>query len=284
MDTGQASQTAALTATLRAAHQLIDGAPKVLTDPLAVGLVDDATPGRIELRRAAFDAPTLRILRSAVVLRSRFTEDELALAVERGIRQYIILGAGLDTFPYRQPPFARQLQIFEVDHPATQAWKRERLTAAGITVPANLHWAPIHFERATLAEGLLTAGLDRERPAFFSWLGVTQYLTLPAIDATLRVVTSLPAPTTIVLSFMLPDEDLAGEELEAARSVAQTAAATGEPWRTRFRPQELCTRLAGLGFSSVFHLTPGEANVRYFTERQDRLRAPDAAQLVSATT
>jgi methyltransferase (TIGR00027 family) len=284
MDMGQASQTAALTATLRAAHQLIDGEPKVLTDPLAIGLVDDARPERIEPRRAEFGAPTLRVLRSAVVLRSRFTEDQLGLAVERGNRQYVILGAGLDTFPYRQPPFARQLQIFEVDHPATQAWKRERLTAVGITVPANLHWAPIDFERATLAEGLLAAGLDRERPAFFSWLGVTQYLTLSAIDSTLRVVASLPAPTTIVLSFMLPDENLTGDDLEAARSVAETAAATGEPWRTRFRPQELCTRLAGLGFSSMFHLTPEEATARYFAGRQDGLRAPDAAQLVSASS
>jgi methyltransferase (TIGR00027 family) len=284
MDVGQASQTAALTATLRAAHQLIDGDPKVLADPIAVGLVDDAAPERIELQRAAFGAPTLRVLRSAVVLRSRFTEDQLALAVERGVRQYVILGAGLDTFPYRQSPFARQLQIFEVDHPATQAWKRERLTAVGIAVPANLHWAPIDFERATLAGGLGAVGFDQEQPAFFSWLGVTQYLTLPAIDTTLRVVASLPHPTTIVLSFMLPDEDLAGDDLEAARSVAQTAAMAGEPWLTRFRPQELCTRLAGLGFVSVFHLTPQEANVRYFARRQDGLQAPDAAQLVSATT
>src|SRR5262245_13717606 len=127
MDAGKASETAALTATLRAAHQLIDGEPKVHTDPIAIGLVDDATPERIEVRRGAFGAPGPRILRSAIVLRSRFTEDQLTLAAERGVRQYVILGAGLDTFPYRQPPFARLLQIFEVDHPGTQAWKRERL-------------------------------------------------------------------------------------------------------------------------------------------------------------
>jgi methyltransferase (TIGR00027 family) len=283
MDVGQASQTAALTATVRAAHQLIDGEPKVLVDPIAIGLVDDATPERIEERRAAFDAPGQRILRSTVVLRSRFTEDQLALAVHRGVRQYVILGAGLDTFPYRQPPFARQLQIFEVDHPATQAWKRERLTAAGITVPTNLHWAPIDFERANLADGLAAVGFDPEQPAFFSWLGVTLYLTLPAIDATLRAVVALPHPTTIVLSFTLPDEDLAGEELEVARWGAQTAAAKGEPWLTRFCPQELCTRLADLGFGTVFHLTPREANLRYFAGRQDGLQAPHLVQLVSAT-
>src|SRR3954453_12799980 len=143
MDVGQASRTAALTAMVRAAHQLIDGEPKVLTDPIVIGLVDDATVERIEERRGAFDTSGQRILRSAVVLRNRFTENQLALAVQRGVRQYVILGAGLDTFPYRQPPFARPLQIFKVDHPATQAWKRERLTAAGITVPPNLHWTPI---------------------------------------------------------------------------------------------------------------------------------------------
>lgn len=284
MEARKASDTAAFTAVLRAAHQLIDDAPKIVDDPIAIGLVEDATPERIAARKAALLSPALKIPRAAVVLRSRYTEDLLANAVGRGIGQFVILGAGLDTFAYRQPAFAHALQIYEIDHPATQAWKRERLAAAGIAAPDNLHWAPIDFEQKTLAEGLREASFDSSRPAFFSWLGVIQYLTLPAIDATLRVVATLPSPTTIVLSFMLPDADLPFEEAAAARAVAEDAATKGEPWLTRVSPPELAVRLTHLGFRTVVHLTPEEATARYFGGRRDGLRAPYVAQLISATT
>jgi methyltransferase (TIGR00027 family) len=151
-------------------------------------------------------------------------------------------------------------------------------------VPDNLHWAPIDFEQQTLATGLLGVGFDALRPAFFSWLGVTQYLTLPAIETTLKVVAALASPSTIVLSFMLPDAGLPPEETAAAGLVAKDAAATGEPWLTRIHPQELAARLSRLGFREVVHLTPEEANARYFAGRQDGLRAPHVAQLMCATT
>lgn len=279
-----ASDTAVLTATLRAAHQLIDDDPRIVDDPIAVGLVEDASCEHIRARRAALFSPALMVPRAAVLLRSRYAEDLLAQAVERGVGQFVILGAGLDTFAYRQPAFARRLQIYEIDHPATQAWKRGRLAAVGIAAPDNLHWAPIDFERHTLTAVLREAGFDTSLPAFFSWLGVTQYLTLPAIDATLKVVAALPSPSTIVLSFMLPDTDLPSEEAAAARAVAKDAASTGEPWLTRIRPQELAVRLSQLGFRDVVHLTPDEANARYFAGRRDGLRAPHVAQLMSATT
>ena len=284
MEPRKASDTAALTAMLRAAHQVIDDEPRIVDDPIAVGLVEDATRERIVARRAALLSPGLMVPRAAALLRSRYAEDLLAQAVERGVDQFVILGAGLDTFAYRQPPFARGLQIYEVDHPATQAWKRERLSAAGIAVADNLRWVPIDFEQQTFAAGLRETGFDTSRPAFFSWLGVTQYLTLPAIDATLKVVAALPSPSTIVLSFMLPDIDLPTEEAAAARAVAKDAAATGEPWLTRIGPQELATRLTQLGFREVVHLTPQEANARYFAGRRDGLEAPHVAQLISATT
>lgn len=284
MESGKASETAALTAMLRAAHQIIDDEPRLVDDPIAVGLVEDATRERIATRRAALLSPGLMVPRAAVVLRSRYAEDQLAQAVERGVDQFAILGAGLDTFAYRQPEFARRLRIYEIDHPATQAWKRQRLAAVGIAVPDNLRWAPIDFEQQTLAAGLREAGFGASRPAFFSWLGVTQYLTLPAIDATLEVVAALPSPSTIVLSFMLPDVDLPSEEAAAARSVAKDAAATGETWLTRIRPHEFAARLTQIGFREVVHLTPEEANVRYFSGRRDGLKAPHVAQLISATT
>ena len=280
----KASDTAALTAMLRAAHQLLDDEPKIIDDPIAVALVDEATRERIAARPIGLLSPGLMIPRAAVLLRSRYTEDLLAEAIAQGVRQFVILGAGLDTFAFRQPEFARQLQIYEVDQPATQAWKRDRLAAAGLAVPDNLHWAPIDFEQQTLAAGLRDAGFDSSRPAFFSWLGVTQYLTLPAIDATLRVVTALPSPSIIVLSFMLPDVNLPLEEAAAARAVAKDAASTGEAWLTRISPEELAARLSKVGFRKIVHLTPQEANARYFTGRRDGLQAPHVAQLISATT
>jgi methyltransferase (TIGR00027 family) len=185
---------------------------------------------------------------------------------------------------FASPASPADSKIYEVDHPATQAWKRERLAAAGVAVPDNLHWAPIDFEQQTLAAGLRGTEFDVLRPAFFSWLGVTQYLTLPAIDAMLSVVAALPSPSTIVLSFMLPDADLPVDEAAAARAVAEDAAKKGEPWLMRIRPHELAARLTRLGFRAVVHLTPQEANARYFAGRRDGLQAPYVAQLISGAT
>jgi methyltransferase (TIGR00027 family) len=284
MEAQKPSDTAALTAILRAAHQIADDEPRIVDDPIAVVLVDDAARERIATRPAALFSPALMIPRAAVLLRSRYAEDLLAKAVAQGVGQFVILGAGLDTFAFRQPEFARRLQIYEVDHPATQAWKRERLAAAGVVVPDNLHWAPIDFERQSLAAALQEAGFDASRQAFFSWLGVTQYLTFSAIDATLRVVATLPAPSTIVLSFVLPDIDLPSEEAAAAGTVADDAVRTGEPWLTRISPEDLAARLMQLGFREVIHLSPKEANALYFAGRRDGLRAPHVAQLMSALT
>jgi len=284
MEGEKASDTAALTAMLRAAHQLVDDEPKIVSDPIAVKLVNDATRKFIVARPTELHSPGLSIPRAAILLRSRYAEDLLSRVVAQGVDQYVILGAGLDTFAFRQPAFAWRLQIYEVDHPATQSWKRERIAAAGIAVPDNLHWAPTDFEKQTLAAGLRKAGFDDSRSTFFSWLGVTQYLTRPAIDATLKVVAALPSPSTIVLSFMVPDVDLPSEEAAAARTVAEHAAGRGEPWITRMSSQELTSRLTRLGFREVVHLSPEDANSRYFAGRCDGLRAPHVAQLMTAST
>lgn len=284
MESRKASDTAAFTAMLRAAHQLIDDEPRIVDDPIAVRLVEDATPERIAARRAALLSPGLRVPRAAVVLCSRYPEDLLAQAVERGVGQFVILGAGLDTFAYRQPAFTRGLEIYEVDSTVTQAWKRELLTAASIvarTIFIGRRW--ISSSRGS-PRGSEQQDSDTSRPAFFSWLGVTQYLTLTAIDATLDVVAALPSPSTIVLNFMLPDADLPSEEAVVARAVAEDAATKGEPWLTRISPMELAARLANLGFREVTHLTSEEADARYFAGRRDGLRAPYAAQLINATT
>jgi len=283
MEANRASQTALAVAIGRALHQLYDDEPKIFADPLGARLAEEIDPALFATLRDRRSNPIPMLVRAHQVLRSRFAEDELAQAATRGVQQYVILGAGLDTFAFRQPPFAGELRIFEVDHPATQAWKRERIAALGLPDPSNLSWAPLDFERQTLLEVLTAAGFDAARPSYFSWLGVTYYLTRPAIDATLHVVTALPASSTITLDFNVPNDDLTGLDLETSQFVAQVVAGWGEPEVTRFRPEELQAHLHDLGFSRVFHLAPPEAAARYFSGRGDGLRAPKWQQVMSAT-
>jgi methyltransferase (TIGR00027 family) len=283
MDQGKASVTALRAAVLRAIHQLVDDEPKIITDPIAVRLAEAAAPGAVEAGKQTFSPPDLPVSRAIFVLRSRFAEDELAAAATRGVRQYVILGAGLDTFAYRQPPYAGVLNVFEVDHPATQAWKRESLAAADIPLPSNLSLVPVDFERQKLSEQLMVAGFDSTRPACFSWLGVSQYLPLSVIDETLRFVAGLPSPSTIVLTFVLSDEALTDDERSRKRQFIRMAADRGEAWLTFFHPDELRARLNDLGFARVFHLTPEEANARYFAGRQDGMQVRPLEQLISAT-
>src|SRR5262249_698542 len=219
MDERQASRTAEGAAMLRAAHQVIDGDPKILEDPLAIQLLGEAS---LEAIRAVdpLQTPTVRLARSAILMGGRFVEDQLRCAVLGGIGQYVLLGAGFDSFGYRQPRWASGLRVIELDQPASQQLKRERLAAAGVTVPPNVTFIPIDFEVTTLADGLAAGGFDARRATFFAWRGVTQYLTGSAIEKTLRYVLSLPPSSGIALTFMLP-EALLGEELHAARILSE---------------------------------------------------------------
>lgn len=239
----------------RAYHQLYDGSPKILDDPIAPRLIEDAFLTRL----SAAPRPWSTQLRLHVVIRSRYAEDRLALAVEGGVRQCVILGAGYDTFAYRQPAWARELTIFEVDHPASQRDKRTRLEAVGIELPDNLRFAPIDFERTSLSDGLRAGGLDETRPAFFSWLGVMMYLEPEAVDAVFRYVASLLPSSEIVFSFARPPRPFdVGQG-----PVAAAAFAAGEPWKTRFTPAALGAKLRALGFARVEFLGTREANERY---------------------
>jgi methyltransferase (TIGR00027 family) len=188
-----ASRTALGVAAIRAIHQLLDGEPKILHDPIAARLLDPDVLGAISTGAARTEDPAVRALRSRVVLRSRYAEDRLALAAGRGVRQLVVLGAGLDTFAYRQPCWARQLSIFEVDHPASQADKRARLRRAGVPTPPNLQFAPIDFETISLGGGLRASTLDFRTPTFFSCLGVLVYLTREAVDAVFDLVAGFPS-------------------------------------------------------------------------------------------
>lgn len=267
----QPSLTAWRVALSRAAHQIFDR-PRVLEDTIALAIVGER--GVAEIRGTALHYGLLpsRYLRAFLVARSRVAEEALDEAARRGVRQYVVLGAGFDTFAYRNPYPAAALRVFEVDHPATQAWKRRQLAAAGLALPESLAFVPIDFESETLAARLSSAGFRAGEPAFFSWLGVTMYLTRAAVLGTLGYVAALPDGSGIVFDYAVPPATLSLVRRVVARAVMRRVAAAGEPWQTFFAPLELAGELRSLGFRQVEDLGPGELNVRFFTGRSDGLR------------
>jgi methyltransferase (TIGR00027 family) len=278
------SSTAFRAATLRAVHQLIDEEPKILNDHIVLRLLDASTLDHVSLNPAKFRTSRMKALRSHILLRSRYTEDCLAESVRKGVQQYLILGAGLDTFPYRQPHWATVLRIFEVDHSASQRSKRERLGLAGIEVPSNVELIACDFETASLRDCLCKSSFDFGKPAFLSWLGVTMYLNTDAIDAVFRFASSLLRSSEIVFTFASRPStanETEGETLIAAFTAF--AAAHGEPWRTRFESNELAHKLHNFGFATVSFLSASEADTRYFQDRHDGLRAPRRVGIATAT-
>jgi methyltransferase (TIGR00027 family) len=272
----KASQTAMGVAVLRAAHQLIDGEPKILDDPISVRMLDDATRARIRDHPEVYQVPHRRMLRSGVLLRSRFAEDRLAEAVVRGVSQYVMLGAGMDTFAYRQPAWASRLRVFEVDHPASQEAKRQKLAESHIETPSNVTYVEADFEQDGVRPALARSSFDMSEPAFFSCLGVLMYLTGAAARSVLAFAASTPRPSEIIFTFANQDE--AGQR----SIIEQNAEAHGEPWLTKYRPEELERELHGLGFSESLFLTPEMIAEHYIHDRQDDLPIPGRANIVSA--
>jgi methyltransferase (TIGR00027 family) len=279
MESGKRSATAEGAALVRALHQVLDGEPRVLDDPIALRLFASQIEHQKVVARLV---PFHRRLRANFALRSRYAEDCLAESMGDGLRQYVLLGAGLDTFAYRQPEWAAALRIFEVDHPATQEWKRAKLTAAGVAIPSNVSVVGVDFERDSLSECLAGAGLDSAAPTFFSSLGVTQYLTAESFDASLKFVLSMPRASEIVFSFVTSGADLSPWERMFGAMFAAIAGAGGEPWVTRYDPKQLAEKLATMGFSKVIHLSNEAANDRYFRGRRDGLRASRLEQMMRA--
>ena len=276
------SRTALRVAFRRAAHQIFDARPLVLEDPLAVRILGahaeelHRTPGR---NPAYKSRPYSVGLRAFLVARSRYAEDLLARAVAAGVRQYVILGAGLDTSAYRNP--YPDLQVFEVDHPATQAWKRELLAASGIAIPCNVSYTPVNFQHDSLPDQLLAAGFIPTQPAFFSWLGVVPYLTLKAFRATLSYIAAQPLGTGVVFDYSQPRESLGPAEQLAYDSLASRVSQAGEPFQLFFTPAEAARELAA--FRDIEDLNSRDINARYFVQRTDTLRVLGSApHLVSA--
>jgi methyltransferase (TIGR00027 family) len=267
---------------MRAVHQLFDAYPRILDDPISARLIGPEALQQIHDPANRYRIPSARELRAHVVLRSRFAEDRLAGAVADGAKQYILLGAGFDTFAFRQPAWARELKIIEVDHPATQAVKRNRLALAGLTESPNTQLVTIDFERESLLDGLNRCSVAVDQLTFFSWLGVTMYLQEAAIDAVLRSVALFPAGSQIVLSFTQPPANRVTTAGEAPRSLAQRVAAIGEPFISYFGPEVLEVKLHQSGFSKVEFLSSAEARELYFKNRPDDLGVPPRIGLVSA--
>lgn len=277
-----ASWTALFTSIARAAHQVLDSYPKLIDDPVVVGLVEGSSKADICSRVEEFTLPEQLLARSIFVLRSRFAEDRLKIAVESGVEQYVVLGAGMDTFAYRQPSWAQCLNIIEVDHPASQARKFVYLRRAGLPIAENVTFCPIDFEKSSLRQGLKNSIFDETQPAFFSWLGVTQYLHHASIRSLLQEIATCATGTGVAFSFVLADHLLSGFEADAGNQFSAMAASRGEPWLSRLEPSQLLEWMGALRFSVLEHARPSDLQKKYFADRSDGLAAPTFEQLMCA--
>jgi len=261
VQTGQPSRTARAAAVHRAVHQVLEKG-RIFADPLALRILGEDAAALV---RDAQQNPHRRRMRIFIAARTRFAEDALAAAIERGVRQLVVLGAGLDTYAYRGAQRDR-LRIFEVDHPATQAWKRQRLAEAEIPLPDALTFAPVDFERETLGEGLAAAGFDPAQRSFFTWLGVVPYLTQEAAFTTLRFIGGLPGGAQVVFDYSNPPDSLSAEMRIVHDMRAAYVAQVGEAWRSYFDSDALGVKLMALGFMEIEDLGPAQIAARYFPQ------------------
>lgn len=282
MHEARPSRTAERVAIRRAAHQLLDK-PRVFDDPLAISIIGEQAAAELRNKISADENRFSRALRAIMAARNRYAEDQLAAAVARGVRQYVVLGAGLDTFAYRNCFRDQGLRVFELDHPATQAWKRERLKAAGINAPAEMSFVPVNFEKQSLRQELEKSGFRCDEPAFFSWLGVVFYLTHDAFASTIKFVGSLPAGSGITLDYAVEPSSLRFMERMVFAAIRRRVAAAGEPFRLFFSPKKIAAELQAAGFKDVEDLGRDAINAKYFARRADKLDVPSSVyHLLSA--
>jgi methyltransferase (TIGR00027 family) len=274
--------TAVRVALWRALHVQIDPPPHVLEDEVGLALAapDDGWRSRPDM------SPFTRPFRASILARARFIEDLVAERAARGVGQYVILGAGLDTFAQRRPELASRLLVFEVDRPGPQAWKRQRLLDLGFGIPSFLRLVPVDFEAGDAWwERLVASGFDSGRPAVVASTGVSMYLTRDAIAATLRQVAALAPGSTLAMTFLLPFELADPEARPGLQRAAEGARASGTPFISFFTPTELLELARGAGFRDVQHVSAARLAERYFAGRTDGLRPPNnTEELLVATT
>ncbi len=258
MNPKEPSRTALMIARQRAAHQLLDHG-SILDDPFAMKILGEDEKDVLQF---ANKHPLASIGRLFTAARSRIAEDALSQAVEKGVRQIVILGAGLDTFALRNPHSARKIQIYEVDHPATQAGKLQRLAEAQITVPRGLNFVPVDFEQDDAGEKLVAAGFHQNAPAFFTWLGVVPYLTEDAIGRTLDYISSIQN-SEVVFDYMEPPEAFSEELRQLEKARAEQLEKMGERSDTRFEPARIAATLRSHGFGAIEDISFHEITSRF---------------------
>jgi methyltransferase (TIGR00027 family) len=280
MQANQPSKTAHGAAMHRAAHQLLDH-PPVFADPLAIKIVGPEAAQTLKDGSGRQVLVEFAPLRAFIAVRSRFTEDCLGEAYANGVRQYAILGAGLDTFAYERSKIFSGLSVFEIDHPATQGWKKTMVREAGLNPPSSLTYAPVNFETETIRDGLARAGFDFEKPAWFAWLGVTPYLSREAISATLSLIASGKQGSGVAFDY---SEGVRGDESSRGlRAMAERVAAIGEPFKSFFTPDESAALATRCGFKTVEDFDAAKLNARYFAGRSDGLRLYGRGHLIKAS-
>ncbi|MBV9795265.1 MAG: class I SAM-dependent methyltransferase [Actinobacteria bacterium] len=275
------SMTALTAAAARAAHLIVDHEPLIFTDSLAATLLGDQADALLGYHRAHGAHDVLAVARATVTTRSRFTEERLAAAIARGTGQYVILGAGLDSFAWRSPRAAR-VRVIEADRPGPQRWKRDRLAAAGLAARGDVRFAGTDLETGSLAAALTAAGFDFGRPALVSWLGVIMYLTAGAVDRTLATLGRCAPGTELVAEYLVPGDLRDDLGRSYAEQVAPIAAERGEPWRTFLRPPEMAALLAAHGFAVTANVPQRDSVDAALWNRADPLRPAGLGWLAHA--
>jgi len=274
------STTAMLTAVGRGFHRLRDARPWVLDDPFALLLVGPRWRELSDRLGELFPERLRRRVDAGLVVRARYAEDRLELG---DFDQYVVLGAGLDSFVWRRPDVLGSVRVFEVDHPASQAWKLDRVNELALPRHENHVFVPIDFEVASLRDGLIGAGFAWDQPALFSWLGVTMYLSVDAIEDTLRTIASAAPGSEVVLTYALIDKLLDDDDRATLSILTKLTASSSEPLRTFFTPDEIEVLLTRCGLRPVDHADRLELIRRYFAGRTDALEPWGLGNLVAAT-
>lgn len=267
----QPSRTALRVALRRAAHQLVDAEPLVFRDPFATRIIGPEAAAELQHTPKAERKPYSAAMRSWMVARARFAEDVLAATAQNYLApmQYLVLGAGLDTFALRNP--FSHVTVYEVDHPATQAWKRQRLSAAALHLPSNAHLVPVNFEQQSLRDELTNAGFRFDQPTVTAWLGVVPYLTAGAFVATCNVLGQGAPGSAVVFDYSQPREVLSPTEQLMLDSLSARVAQAGEPFQLFFTPQTLAAELHRHGMKVFEDLGSQELTARFFAHREDGL-------------
>ena len=274
--------TAVRVALWRALHVALDAPPHVLEDEIGLKLV---APGDGWQARPDMEPTRTRRMRASIAARARFVEDLVIDQAARGVTQYVILGAGLDTFAQRRPASAAKVRIFEVDQPDTQAWKKKRLAELGLGVPGGLTFVPVDFEAGDAwGEKLTAAGFDAKRPAIVASTGVAMYLTRETNAAKLRQIARMAPGSTLAMSFLLPIDLIEPDERRGLEAAMKGAAAAGTPFLSFFSPDDILALAREAGFKSVRHVSAADYAARYFAGRADGLAPSRGEEMLVATT